>query len=593
MTVLPTLQKNIRRAFGRLMLLFGCLGALLVLAFFIAGRLPTLLVRMNYDSIAYVRQMEEAVFALRLPEQYVQQGHQGREAAFDEALARASANVTEPDEPQAIEAVRNAWDQFRESRDDDSYALLHTALVHLVDVNERGMFRRLDRSNLYRNLTLAGAVVVFLAGTLWAMFLADAVSMRLSHPLRRMAELLKDRPPLGTRLHLPAPQTLEVRILFDEFERQWTRLGELDAVNLNRLLREKRKLEVILESADDAIIVMDNTGCVAHVSRSMTTLLGMPEHELLGQPWHDLSTMDENYLALRGILRDDLVGKGEVELTCNGEPRVFIVRRRSLHDGVRTDGGQVFLLGDVTEKKRRESLRSEMMDWISHELKTPVQSLGLAAELLGRQDMQDDDMRLLVDTIREDAVRLRTVSRQFMDIARMRVDMLRLERRDVDMAQRLGAWLTPFRLLAREKGVGMEVDVRQAPAVVSVDEDRFSWVVSNLVANSLQASPRNTTLTVRLTEASGDLTLTVEDEGPGVPRELEERMFEPYSHGRAAGTKLGLVGLGLAISRTIVEAHGGRLAYERRDGRSHFTVHIPQGTPHGATLATSLQQEGA
>ena len=78
--------------------------------------------------------------------------------------------------------------------------------------------------------------------------------------------------------------------------------------------------------------------------------------------------------------------------------------------------GQVFLLSDVTEKRRRDGLRSEMMDWISHELKTPMQSLGLAADLMARRPGLDEEMSMLVETVGQDAARLRTVARQFMEI---------------------------------------------------------------------------------------------------------------------------------------------------------------------------------
>lgn len=580
MTTLPTLQKRIRRAFLRLVLLFGALGVILVTGVFVSGQMPSLLVRMNYDSIAHVRMMDAAASGLRFPAQYPEKTPQEWAAAFDAALKLAASNITEPDEPQAVDAIRKTWQSFRATLGDTEYNELRRTLDDLVHVNERGMFRRLDRNTLYRNLTLFGAVAVFLTGTLWAVLLADSVSTRLSHPLRRMAESLKDRPPLGTPLHLPDPQTLEVRILFDELARQWRRLGELDAVNVDNLLIEKRKLEVILESADDAIIVVEHSGDVAHVSESMLTLLDLSAETVLAKPWRDLSCMNANYMALRDALRDDLTGKGEVELSVGGDTRLFSVRRRALQGNDDTSLGQVFLLGDVTEKRRREGLRSEMMDWISHELKTPIQSLGLAADLLLQREGMDEEMLLLVETVHEDAARLRTVARQFMDIARMRPGMLQLETHVVDLARRAGVWLTPFRLIAREMHVRLEYRAPDTPVLVALDDERFAWVVSNLVSNALRASPAQALLTVSIEEETGAAMFVVEDEGPGIPEDLEARMFEPFSHGRAAGTKQGLVGLGLAIARNIVEAHGGQMSYARRDeGGSRFTVRLPAALP--------------
>ncbi|NHZ47414.1 PAS domain-containing sensor histidine kinase, partial [Nitratidesulfovibrio liaohensis] len=450
--------------------------------------------------------------------------------------------------------------------------------------------------------------------------LADGIAARVSHPLRRAAEVFKERPRLGAPLHLPPPQTLEVRVLFDELVRLWGRLSELDALNVGSLTAEKRKLEVILESADDAILVLDGTGTVAHVSERMLPLIGLPREQVLGMPWADISTAAPNYLALRTALDASLHGKRDVPLTEGGEERVFVARRRDLvggdahglagdggdahglpgisgHDGrgsvLRASStqlastsasasptsvvGQVFLLGDVTEARRREGLRSEMMDWVSHELKTPMQSLCLAADLLDRRkDDLDAEGRLLVETVREDAARLRTLAQQFMDIARMTPSALHLTRDEADLPALLDRWLTPFVLLARETGVRLAVDVRKAPEKVRLDAERFAWVVSNLVANALRASPTDGEVRVRVTEHQGRAVIEVEDEGAGLPEAVQARLFQPFAHGPAAGARGGLYGLGLAITRSIVDAHGGHIAYQRREERgSRFTVTLP------------------
>ncbi|WP_353116934.1 PAS domain-containing sensor histidine kinase [Nitratidesulfovibrio sp.] len=639
---LPTLQKRIRRDFLRLVGLFGVLGIVLVGAVFAAGRMPNLLVRMNYDSIAWVREMETAMNGLRFPAQYPERDDAGWAAAFGAALDKAERNITEPDEPQALADIRAAWVDFRRAATggaspslatdapnvvpppdtiDAAYARLRAALAALVEVNERGMFRRLDRNALLRDATVLGAAALFLAGTLWAVLLADSIAGRVSHPLRRAAEVFKERPRLGAPLHLPPPQTLEVRVLFDELVRLWGRLSELDALNVGSLTAEKRKLEVILESADDAILVLDGTGTVAHVSERMLPLIGLAREQVLGMPWADLSTAAPNYLALRGALDASLHGKRDVTLTEGGEERVFVARRRDLVGGDahgpaeaggdgRTPGprpqsaqsaqfaqsaqsasftptaspsspasvvGQVFLLGDVTEARRREGLRSEMMDWVSHELKTPMQSLCLAADLLDRRkDNLDAEGRLLVETVREDAARLRTLAQQFMDIARMTPSALQLARDEADLPALLDRWLTPFVLLARETGVRLAVDVREAPVNVRLDAERFAWVVSNLVANALRASPTDGEVRVRVTEHQGRAVIEVEDEGAGLPEAVQARLFQPFAHGPAAGARGGLYGLGLAITRSIVDAHGGHIAYERREERgSRFTVTLP------------------
>lgn len=596
MQSLPTLHRSVARAFMRVVLAFGCLGGVLMLGVFFAGRLPDLLVRMNYDSVAYARHMEEAANGLRFPDVYGETPDYWR-TAFHNALNRARDNITEQDERAVVDALGSAWERFGAaasgSERDAAYAALRVRLDALVKVNERGMFRRLDENALMRDFIVLLGALMFLGGTIWAFFQADAIAARIAHPLRRAAEVFKDRPSLRGVLHLPEPQTLEVRILFDELERLWTRLGELEGLNVDALVEEKNKLEVILNAAEDAVLVLNAAGTVAHAGGRMLEILGLPAGAVRGKLWIDLSTAAPNYRTLREALKSDLQGSRDVELRppsrispsssgAAAETVVFAARRRELPGG----RGQVYLLSDVTEKRRRAALRSEMMDWISHELKTPVQSLGLAADLLDRRQDMDENMAMLVSTVRQDAARLRTVAGQFMDIARMSPYALSLRPERVVLAARIVEWLGPFQLVAREGGVALEF--RAGPEVPAVDADpeRFAWVVSNLVSNALRVTPPGGHVWVSVEAGSGGehfgpaggrcAVLKVADDGPGMPPELEERLFQPYSHGRAAGTREGLTGLGLAITRNIVEAHGGLVRYARRPGGgSVFTVLLP------------------
>lgn len=576
MIVLPTMHKRIRRTFLRLVFLFGALGALLLAGISIAGRVPSELIRMNYDSIAYAQEMVRAMNGIRFPELYREYDRSGWDRRFGQILEQAAGNITEGTERKAIDTLRSAWSAFREQPDDGNYRALHARIDTLVQVNERGMFLRLSKNARYRDIMMAVTAAVFLLGTLWAFLLADGVAERLSHPLRRVAELFRERPQLGRKLHLPDPQTLEVRLLFDELSRLWDRLGELDALNVHKLVAEKRKLEIILESVEDGVLVLNTAGVVMLVSRRMLSLLGLPAEAVRGMPWDDLSTSAGNYLALRDGLREDMQGTQEITLRVGGEDRVYAGRRRSLLSAKGAVTGQVYLLSDVTERRRRDLLRSEMMDWISHELKTPMQSLGLAADLMARRTDLDEEMGMLVETVGQDAARLRTVSRQFMEIARMSPSALQLVPETMDVVPRVREWLIPFQLVARESGERLLVDMPESGISVTIDAERFAWVLSNLVSNALRVSGAGATVKVAVDRDEDDALLRVEDDGPGIPPELEARLFEPFSHGRTAGTREGLVGLGLAITRDIVEAHGGVIRYARRPGGgSVFTVLLP------------------
>ena len=124
MIVLPTMHKRIRRSFLRLVLLFGALGVLMVTGITIAGRVPSELIRMNYDSIAYAQEMVRAMNGIRFPELYRDTDTLGWEKRFADTLEQASGNITEEAERKVITDLQASWDAYRQTPDDANYRSL-------------------------------------------------------------------------------------------------------------------------------------------------------------------------------------------------------------------------------------------------------------------------------------------------------------------------------------------------------------------------------------------------------------------------------------------------------------------------------------
>ena len=162
MIVLPTLHKRIRRSFLRLVLLFGALGVLLVVGITLAGRVPSELIRMNYDSISYAQHLRQAMDGVFFPHLYRENGVEGWKKRFDAILEQVSGNITEASEQKVVDDLRAAWEQYAGHPDDASYRMLHARIDELVQVNERGMFERLARNARFRDLMMLATAAIFL-----------------------------------------------------------------------------------------------------------------------------------------------------------------------------------------------------------------------------------------------------------------------------------------------------------------------------------------------------------------------------------------------------------------------------------------------
>jgi signal transduction histidine kinase len=271
-----------------------------------------------------------------------------------------------------------------------------------------------------------------------------------------------------------------------------------------------------------------------------------------------------------------------LELRVGEAARIFAARVREL----RPSGGKVYLLHDITELRHRERLRHEFIGVLSHELKTPLQSLGTASELLQKRASQadgrwDEDARMLVETIHEDVARIRAVANDFMQVSTVNLQSLRLRLERVPLSELIQEWIKPFKVVARDRGVRLELVLEGSPVIwVRADVVKLPWAISNLIANAIRVSDSGTEVTVLLSDRGPSTQIEVRDEGPGIAPEIQARMFEPYYQAPASGggASAGFLGLGLTIAKEVVEAHEGRLEYfARRPRGSIFRISLPFG----------------
>jgi signal transduction histidine kinase len=237
----------------------------------------------------------------------------------------------------------------------------------------------------------------------------------------------------------------------------------------------------------------------------------------------------------------------------------------------------VLVLQDVTHFRDQEARREELVGTLSHELGSPLTSLRLAVELLAADAAITPAQRPLLEAAREDVERLQDLAQRLLDLARMRAMGIVLERRSVDLAAVMPRVVSIFRPQAREKGIELEAAVPGAGVTIVGDPTKLTWAFSNLFSNALRYTPRGGRVRVDVAPEEDAVLIAVSDTGPGIPSGQRERIFERFAQGGDGGEG-GAAGLGLAIVRDIVQAHGGRIRVDSAEGQgSRFTVELPRG----------------
>ena len=234
---------------------------------------------------------------------------------------------------------------------------------------------------------------------------------------------------------------------------------------------------------------------------------------------------------------------------------------------------------EIEERNRRlvesERVKTELVSNVSHELRTPLASVLGFSDLMLKRDVDPEDRRRYLEVIRSEAARLATLLNDLLDLQRHERGALELTREEFDLNELLRVQVT---LYSAQSDVH-EVVFRPSPEPLFVegDPDRLAQVIGNLISNAIKYSPDGGTVTVLSGLGRGDAWVWVRDDGLGIRRDHQRQIFTKFFRGDAA-RKRGIsgTGLGLALARQIVEAHGGEIGFDSEEGRgSTFWIHIP------------------
>jgi two-component system sensor histidine kinase KdpD len=232
----------------------------------------------------------------------------------------------------------------------------------------------------------------------------------------------------------------------------------------------------------------------------------------------------------------------------------------------------------TTVQVESQRLRNSVLAAISHDLRTPLTALVGMADSLSLPQPEGGRVET-ARAIRDAAFRLNAQVGKLLDMARLQSGQVRLDRQWLPLEEVLGSALRGLEgCLAPER---VHVDLPSALPMLHVDATLFERVLWNLLENAAKYTPPGSPIEVHGADEGDVVRISVADRGPGLPRQREAAMFQMFERGRKEDATPG-VGLGLAICRAIVEAHGGTIVGQTRaSGGARFTIELPRGTPPG------------
>jgi signal transduction histidine kinase len=554
----------------------------------------------NYLSVLAAEHMRDAADRLgRIAVDHVQGAAFGAaevkrlRTGFERELAFQQGNITEAGEREMTEGLRARWLELgprldavlsappaaARTRDmqsfEASWIAVDAATDEIATVNQDAMVRKSERARKSAEARSSAMVAVTLTALGLGVGVTVFLTNRLTRPLSILASAVQrlGQGDLDARARLVGGD--EIARLAGDFNAMAERLSEYRRSSLGELLQVQEAAQAAIDSLPDPVLLIEIGGRLMNLNQAAQELFAISDESRQADP---LAHADE---AVRGTLeklRAHVAAQKGAYVPVGFEEAIGISTREGTRfflpramPVVNESGAVVALTAlfqDVTRLRRFDELKNDLVATVAHEFRTPLTSLRMAIHMCLEEAAGPTTPKQgeLLRAAREDCERLQTIVEDLLDLSRVQSGRLELDLHPVSSARLIRDALSAYAQTAAEKGVGLRAGAPTIDRLVLVDADRVQIVLGNLLSNAIRHTPKGGDVEVRAAPEEGAVRFEVRDTGEGIAREWFPRLFDRFFRipGAAKGTG---VGLGLYITKEIVEAHGGKIGVESEPGQ--------------------------
>lgn len=561
----------------------------------------------NYHSVGYCMSMFDALDRIAGTEARVTNSEKGPGAGqivnalddFRQGFTKEKQNITEENEAalvqhleRELQSMVKALDRLNqkggdaEERDFRAAALQTRNVVSAIyDLNMEAITRKNEK-------LVSTATEV----TLWKITaVASSVVLALLFMIAFPGKIIKPLVELTAKIRLIIEGKYHQRIdittndeigkLATAFNEMAEKLEEYEAQHYDRLIFEKRRIEALVESMEDGVFFVDDSGKVALVNSSMTRLTGMQRDEITGKSLDELAGRNNLIGLLKGRVaagdqKDDEPGI-PLRVVIDGEELFFNARVEHLvnyssYFRKEVFTGTLIIMQDVTRYQKRDAAKTNLLATVSHEFKTPLSSINLCLKMLDdkRTGSLNDDQKELLKTLRGQSNRLSRVIKELLEFSQIETGNIRLNIGKINPTDILEISVTALMFNASEKEIEMVTRIEESYPVVLGDIEKSVFVFVNLLNNAIRYTPSRGQIVMSIVKDGDFVRFNVEDRGPGISPENIEKLFKRFSQIEQRSGKGW--GLGLAIAKDFVTAQGGNIGVASEPGKgSEFWFTLP------------------
>ena len=507
----------------------------------------------NYESLEFTKNMIQAL-------------DEGDDALsvkkFEENLEAQEHNITEVGERDATREMRDVFELYKSGkRDGKTEAELRQKILQVQDLNMQAIFRKNQAATtttkrVFAYITILGTLCFLLSFT----FVVNFPGM-IANPIAELTAGIKEiaNRNYSSRLHFDAKDEFgEVARAFNDMA---SRLDQYENSNLSQLMFEKKRIETIINNMKDAIIGFDEKNKVLFANTVAIQLLGISETDLLGKYAPDVALRND-------LLRNLLVKEDQdklLKIFADNKESYFTKESLEIFNGDQKIGA-VTVLRNITHFQELDVAKTNFIATIFHELKTPISSIKMSLKLL--EDVRigplNPEQKKLITDIKGDSQRLLKITTELLDMTQVESGNIQFNIQEVSPVQIVDQAFSAVRSIADEKKINIEKKIPANLPLIKADADKTAWVLLNFLTNAIRYSHEGEKIIINIEPRPSSLVFCIQDFGRGIEPKYQNRIFEKFF--QIPGSIAGGSGIGLTISKEIIEKQGGKIFMESELG---------------------------
>jgi len=527
----------------------------------------------NHESIVYTNNMLKALDNIGTQKDAPE--------IFEDNLRKQENNITEIGEKDATQELRKDFNELKTNpADPTNYPQIRASLSRILDLNEMAILRKhraaqhtADSAQFW--LTIIFTILILISFT----FIFNLPGI-ISTPILKLSEGIKGISNKDYSSRIVIRQNDEFGELAKSFNEMAEKLDEYVHSNLSQIKFEKSRIETIIDQMRDGIIGFDENRNILFLNVVAEKLLGVKESDIIGKYSPDVALKND---LMRTLLQENN-DKQELKIYADNKESYF--NKDVLH--VTSNGviiGQVIVLRNITIFHELSEAKTNFVATISHELKTPISSIKLSAQLLGggKVGTITAEQKELLDSIRDDSDRLLNITGELLNMTQLETGQIQLKLLPTESKQIVDQALQAVQMQASQRNISFELEMEPNIPFIQSDAEKSTWVLINFLTNAVKYSPESNVIHVAVHKKNGSVQFTVQDHGQGIDERYLPKIFDRYFKVPGKHERNGS-GLGLAISKEFIEAQEGTIWVKSEIGTGStfgFSLKIANA---GATL---------